>query len=170
MGHLAAGLAVAAEGRYATVTCVAHRKASARKKEPAAQGSAIAGGSSPRTWQRRAQWKTQGRNMELGSSASWGAWVPYPGCFTTDGKQEACSGGLQGAGVPDSGCLAQAHTRIESMRGLWVLVPACLNLFWQVRRRQAVCRTRPLSAPEPCRQTTKAPTPARMGTHWAERG
>ena len=65
------------------------------------QVTAAAGGSSPRTWQRRPQRKTGAQLAQgarygaeaphgVGHSASWGTWVPCSGCFITSGKQEAC--------------------------------------------------------------------------------
>ena len=72
-----------------------------------------------------------------GPTASWGPWVPTPGCLRQRGSRTTTRAGLpqewrqRGAWVPDPGCLAQRAHRAEPMltssgvlgSPLWLFVP-----------------------------------------------
>ena len=143
-GHLAPGLAVAAEVRYATVGGVGHQEASPHRGEPAAHKSTwvrrsttarSSGRQQPTDMaeaaavENRAKTSPRGRYCGVSTSASWGAWwVPYPG------QLHRSSGGQWGAGILDS----VRQGPFSKLRRFLVLFPGCLNLFWQVRRQHAV--------------------------------
>ena len=71
------------------------------------------------------------------------------------------------AGVSDSGFLAQVHTGqglIKSTTGSWILFPACLTLFSQIRRGHASPQ-----APVRDRRSRQITVGARIGTYSAGR-
>ena len=132
MGHLTAGNPVATRMFHATVGCA---------------GCEQHGETSPRgkVW-------SQGSRWEVGATASWGARVPSPGCFTMSGKQALSyhgSGRQRGARSPTLAVWrkrAQGRAHLEDIGGSWVLFPGCQIFFWQAGRRHAVSpATQPMS-------------------------